>query len=126
MVLSFENETEVELHVPCSYDFEVAAHKYFASLQDGIIPLNLQFSGTAFVERAGTVMPEFVPWSCETRYALPVSVWRESVDASFPNSAWIRVDRDVFDELRRYKIATGVPTWDAAMQRLVELAKAQR
>jgi hypothetical protein len=126
MVLSFDEETEVELHVPCSYDFEVAAHKYLASLQDGIIPLNLQFSGTAFVERAGTVMPQFVPWSCETRYALPVSVWREAVDASFPNCAWIRVDRDLFDELRRYKIATGVPTWDAAMQRLVELAKAQR
>ncbi len=126
MVISFEKETEVELHVPCSYDFEVAAHKYLASLESGIVPLNLQFSGTAFVERGGTVMPEFVPWSCETRYPLPVSTWREAVDASFPNSAWIRVDRDLFDELRRYKIATGLPTWDAAMQRLVDLAKAQR
>ena len=50
MVPAFENETEIELHVPCSYDFEVAAHKYLASLQDGIIPLNLLFSGMAFVE----------------------------------------------------------------------------
>ena len=71
-------------------------------------------------------MPEFVPWSCETRYPLPVTVWREAVDASFPNSAWIRVDRDLFDELRRYKISTGLPTWDAAMQRLADLAKARR
>ena len=84
MVLSFEKETEVELHVPCSYDFEVAAHKYLASLESGAIPLNLQFSGTAFIERDGTVMPEFVPWSCEARYALPVAVWRDAVDASFP------------------------------------------
>jgi hypothetical protein len=125
MVLSFEGETEVELQIPCSYDFEVAAHKYLASLQDGIVPLNLQFSGTAFVERDGTVCPEFVPWNCEARYALPVAVWRETVDSSFPNSAWIRVNRDLFDELRRYKIATGLPTWDAALERLCELAKAK-
>jgi len=125
MVLSFEKEIEVELNIPCSYDFEVAAHKYLASLQDGIVPLNLQFSGTAFVERGGTVMPEFVPWNCEARYALPVVVWRESVDACFPNSAWIRVNRDLFDELRRFKIETGLPTWDAAIERLCELAKAK-
>ncbi len=123
MVVAFENETEVDLLVPCSYDFEVAAHKYLASLQDGVIPLNLLFSGMVFVERAGGVTPEFVPWSCEARYALPVSVWRETVDAVFPNSAWIRVNRELFDELRRFKIASGLPTWDAALERLCELAR---
>ena len=43
----------------------------------------------------------------------------------FPNSAWIRVNRDLFDELRRFKIATGLPTWDAALERLCELAKVE-
>jgi hypothetical protein len=124
-VVAFENETEIDLHVPCSYDFEVAAHKYLASLQDGVIPLDLLFSGMVFVEGEGGVTPEFVPWSCEARFALPVSVWRESIDAFFPNSAWIRVDRELFDELRRFKIASGLPTWDAALERLCELAKAK-
>ena len=100
-----KHETEVDLPIPCSYDFEVAAHKYLASLKDGIIPLNLLFSGMAFVDRSGRLTPEFVPWSCEARFALPVAVWREAVDAFFPNSAWIRVNRDLFDELRRFKIA---------------------
>lgn len=126
MVLAFEGQTEIDLPIPCSYDFEVAAHKYLASLRDGIVPINLLFSGMAFVEGANGVTPEFVPWSCEARYALPIAVWRETVDASFPNSAWIRVNRDLFDELRRFKIATGLPTWDAALERLCELGKVKR
>lgn len=126
MVPAFQHETELELPIPCSYDFEVASHKYLASLKDGIIPLNLLFSGMAFVDRSGRLTPEFVPWSCEARFALPVAVWREAVDAFFPNSAWIRVSRDLFDELRRFKIATGLPTWDAALERLCEIAKVNR
>jgi hypothetical protein len=125
VVSSFRDSTEVDLAIPCSYDFEVAAHKYLASLRDGVIPLNLMFSGMVFVEGPNGVAPEFVPWSCEARFALPVSTWRECVDAFFPNSAWIRIDRAVFDELRRFKIATGLPTWDVALARLIDLAKAK-
>jgi hypothetical protein len=126
MVPAFQHETELELPIPCSYDFEVASHKYLASLKDGIIPLNLLFGGMAFVDRSGRLTPEFVPWSCEARFALPVAVWREAVDTFFPNSAWIRVNRDLFDELRRFKIGTGLPTWDAALERLCEIAKLKR
>lgn len=126
MVLAFQNEIEFDLPIACSYDFEVAAHKYLASLTDGIVPLNLLFSGMVFVEGAQGVVPEFVPWSCEAHYPLPVAVWRETIDAVFPNCAWIRVNRDLFDELRRFKIASVVPTWDAAIQRLCDLAKVKR
>ncbi len=125
MVLAFERETEFDLQVPLSYDFEVAAHKYLASLQDGIIPLNLLFSGTVFVGGAAGATPEFVPWSCEARYALPVAIWRESIDAAFPNAAWIRVSRHLFDDLRRFKIASGLPTWEAVLERLCERAKVE-
>ncbi len=124
MVLAFEKETEFDLPVACSYDFEVASHKYLASLRSGVIPLNAMFSGMVFVQGEAGVSPEFVPWTCEARYPLPVAVWREAMDAFFPNSAWIRVSRDLFDELRGFKAATGAPTWDAALQRLCDLAKA--
>ncbi len=124
MVMAFEGSTEVEIPIPCSYDFEVAAHKYIAALQDGVVPLELLFSGMVFVESDRGVVPEFVPWSCDARFDLPVTVWREAVDAFFPNSAWIRVNRELFDELRRFKIATGLPTWDAALERLCEIAGA--
>jgi hypothetical protein len=122
IVPAFEIATEIDLPIPCSYDFEVAAHKYLASLKDGIVPLELLFSGMVFVDGPGGVTPEFVPWSCEARYGLPLGVWREAVDAHFPNSAWIRMRRDTFDELRRFKNATRLPTWDAALERLCTLA----
>ncbi len=126
-VTAFEGETEFDLTVPCSYDFEVAAHKYLAALQGGEIPLIAMFSGTLFVRGAdGTVKAELVPWSCEARYRVPVAVWRATMDAYFPNSAWLRVDRDTFDELYRVKIAGGFPTWEAMFGRLCADARCER
>ena len=126
-VLAFEGETELDLAIPCSYDFEVAANKYLRALDDGEIPLVVQFSGTVFVRAAdGGVAVELVPWSCEARYRLPVAVWRATMDAFFPNSAWIRIDRDTFDELYAFKCAGGFPTWEAALARLSAEAKSAR
>jgi len=126
-VLAFEDETELDLAVPCSYDFDVAANKYLRALEDGEIPLVVQFSGTVFVRADdGGVAAELVPWSCEARYRLPVAVWRATMDAFFPNSAWIRIDRDTFDELYAFKCAGGFPTWEAALARLCAEAKSAR
>ncbi len=126
-VLSFEGETEFDLAIPCSYDFEIAAHKYLTALRDGEIPLIAMFSGTMFVRGdGGNVQAELVPWSCEARYRLPVAVWRATMDAYFPNSAWLRVDRDTFDELYRVKIAGGFPTWEAMFGRLCADARCER
>lgn len=120
LVVGFTGESEVELHVPCSYDFAIAAHKYLTALADGEIPLILLFSGTVFVDGAQGVASEFVPWSAEARYRLPVAVWRATMDAHFPNEAWIRIGRDTFAELDRYRVANGLRTWDAALERLCE------
>ncbi len=40
--------TVVDLPVPCTFDFNVAATKYFDALEDGEVPLSLLFSGTIF------------------------------------------------------------------------------
>src|SRR5687767_627497 len=45
MVSGFSGETEVELPVPCTYDFEVSAAKYLHALGDGDVPLVLLFNG---------------------------------------------------------------------------------
>ena len=50
MVPPFRGSTVVDLPVPCTFDFNVAATKYFAALEDGEVPLNLMFSGTIFYE----------------------------------------------------------------------------
>jgi hypothetical protein len=126
MVLAFAGETEFDLPVACSYDFEVAAHKYLSALRDGEIPLELLLRGTLFAQGEGGITAALLPWECEARYRLPVALWRAAMDAFFPNGAWLRVGRDVFEELRRFKTARGLPTWDAALTQLCEEAKIER
>src|SRR6202453_3426275 len=89
MVSSFTAVTEIELPVPCTYDLEVASGRYFAGLDDGTVPLLVLFSGTVFIATEQGYSVELVPWSAEASYRMPVTVWKELVDAHFPNSAWL-------------------------------------
>jgi hypothetical protein len=119
VVPGFEgSETVVDLQVPCTFDFNVAATKYFEGLDDGDIPLNLLFSGTVFYAPADSplqVAP--ISWEQEARYKLPVKVWRQMMDAYYPNTVWINLRKDVFDRLYRYKMQHGIPTWEQAVER---------
>jgi len=119
MVPRFTGSTEIELPVPLSYDLEIGATRYFAGLDGGELPLLLLFSGTLFTMSGGRIQAGQVPWSKEAAYRLPVSLWREAVDAHFPNSAWIRMSRPVLDELLRYKSRRALPTWDSTIESLL-------
>lgn len=126
-VLAFDERAEFDLFLPCSYDFDVAAHKYFRALGGGDIPIVVQLSGTVFVRgENASVAVERVPWTCEARYRLPVTVWRETMDAYFPNSMWIRIDHDAFDRLYRCKRDGGFATWEAAIEHVCERAESVR
>ncbi len=125
-VLAFTGETEFDLTLPCSYDFEVAANKYLSALAGGDIPLEVMFSGTLFVRGNSGITAELVPWNCDARYRLPVAVYRQAMDAFFPDSAWIRIDRATFDELYRFKTAGGYPTWERALAQLRAAAESPR
>lgn len=119
-VPGFTGAVHVDLPVPCTYDLEIAATRYFYALQDGTVPLLLLFSGTVFGKNdTGGLAVEQVPWSAECAYRLPVSVWRDMVDRYFPGSAWLRLDRDVVDELARFKSREALPTWGAAITALL-------
>ena len=122
MVPGFSGSTEIDLPVPCTYDFEVTAAKYFHSLDDGEIPLLLLFSGTVFARGQTGFSVEPVPWEKEAAFRLPVAVWREVMDRYFPNSAWIRLRRDSFDALHRFRGERALPTWDDAIEALLREA----
>jgi hypothetical protein len=119
MVPGFTGSTEVELPVPLSYDLEIGSARYFASLDDGEIPLLLLFSGTVFAVEDGRISVHQVPWSAETQFRLPVRTWREAIDAHFPNSAWIRVSTQTLDKLLKFKTSRALPTWEATIQALL-------
>jgi len=119
MVPGFTGSTELDLPVPFTYDLQISATRYFASLDDGEVPLLLLFSGTVFVVTDGRLRVEQVPWSKEISCGLPAKVWREAVDAHFPDSAWVTLSRDTLDELMRFKTRHALPTWDATLRALL-------
>jgi len=120
IVPSFTGSTIVDLLVPCTFDFNVAATKFFAGLEDGTAPLNMLFSGTVFYARQdGSLQITQIPWEKEAGYRLPVSVWKEMMDLYYPNSAWLNLRRDIFERLYHYKIREGFPTWEQAIESLL-------
>ncbi|MDQ2974430.1 MAG: DUF6084 family protein [Acidobacteriota bacterium] len=122
-VTPFQGSIHVDLPVPCTFDFNVAAAKYFAALEDGEVPLNLMFSGTIFYESVGGgLQVEQIPWDREAKYRLPVRVWKEMIDIYYPNIAWLCLRRDVFDRLAQYKMERGIPTWEQALESLIATA----
>jgi hypothetical protein len=119
MVPGFSGSTEVDLPIPLSYDMEIGATRYFAGLEEGEVPLLLLFSGTLFGMSDGRLSVQQVPWSKEAKYRLPVTVWRDAIDAHFPNSAWIKISTATFDELLRFKTQAALPTWEATILALL-------
>jgi len=116
----FTGNTVVDLQVPCTFDFNVAATKYFAGLEDGEIPIELLFSGTIFYEAEdGALQVTQISWEAEAKYRLPVRVWKQMMDIYYPNSAWLNLRRDVFDRLYEYKRRRGIPTWEQALEEIL-------
>ncbi len=120
IVPRFSESIVAELPVVCTYDFEVAAAKYFYALEDGEVPLLFLFSGTVFyADGEGRLQITQLPWEKEAAFRLPIRVWKEMMDRYFPNSAWLRVRKDVFDRLYSYRGRQALPTWDATLDRLL-------
>lgn len=120
VVPGFTGAAETTLSLPCSYDFDVAAHKYLYALEDGEVPLILLFSGTVFTSGPNGFAVAPIAWDSQSRFRLPVEVWQTAMRLHFPNSAWLRLGSDVFDALHRYRIREQLLDWDEAITRLLK------
>jgi hypothetical protein len=117
VVPTFKGSTVIDLPIQCTFDFNVAATKYFEGLDDGAIPLHLMFSGTVFYADAEEVLQVApISWAQEATFTLPVKVWRDMMDAYYPNSVWLNLRKDVFERLYQYKTQRGIPTWEQALE----------
>jgi Family of unknown function (DUF6084) len=124
VVPAFVGEVVVDLPVACSFDFSIAATRYFAALDDGDLPLGFLFSGTVFFEGDdGDLQVRPISWEKEASYRLSASVWRELMDVFHPDTAWLSLRRDVFDRLDAYKSQHGLATWERAVERLLATAE---
>jgi hypothetical protein len=125
-VQGFTDNILVNLELPCTFDFNVAATKYFYALEGGDIPICVMFSGTVFYKGADEALQVVqVPWDSEARFHLPVSVWKEMMDMHFPNTAWLCLQREAFERLYDYKVRHGLPTWEHAIMRALSTEKPQ-
>ena len=117
VVPSFQGSTLVDLPVHCTFDFNVAATKYFEGLTAGEIPLHLMFSGTVFYADSEDVLQVApISWEQEAKFKLPIKVWRDMMESYYPNNVWLNLRRDVFERLYQYKIQRGIPTWEQALE----------
>jgi hypothetical protein len=120
----FSGSTVVDMPVTCTYDLEVVASKYFYALEEGEVPLEFLFSGTVFyAAEGGLLQTARISWEKEAEFRLPVRLWKEMMDHYFPNSAYLRLRRDAFDELLDYKVRNGLPTWEAAVESLLRASE---
>lgn len=121
VVPPFTDSTEIQLPVTCTYDLEVVASRYLDALGDGEVPLEFLFSGSVFYADAdGRLQTARLSWESEAEYRLPVAVWKETMEAHFRGTAWLRLRKDSFDRLAAYKSRHALATWEDAVDALLE------
>jgi Family of unknown function (DUF6084) len=120
IVPGFADRTQAVLAVPCTFDLNIAATKYFYALQDGEVPLLFLFSGTIFYSGSdGRLQIQQVSWEKEAAWRMPIEAWREMMDRHYPNSAFVCLERGMFDRLYEFKRQHGFATWEQAMAQLL-------
>jgi hypothetical protein len=120
LVPSFSESTAFAVEVPCTYDLEVTSAKYFDALSDGDVPLSFHFNGTVLYRGADDrLQVVLVPWSCTTRWRMPVDVWKRTIAAHYPGGGWIRLQHDTLEALGRRKAERGLHTFDDTVRDLL-------
>jgi hypothetical protein len=120
LVPSFTGSTLFAVEVPCTYDLEVASAKYFDSLPDGEVPLSFHFNGTVLYRGADDrLQVVLVPWSCSSKWRMPVDVWKRTIAAHYPGGGWIRLQRETLDALARRKAERGLHSFDDTVRELL-------
>jgi len=121
LVPGFTGIGEFSLDVPCTYDLEVAAAKYFYALTDGAVPMSFHFNGTILYRDGDArlqVVP--VPWSATARFRMRLSVWRAMMDEHYPGGGWVRLQPDTLAALNARRSGRGLHSFDAAVAELLE------
>jgi len=120
LVGGFTGATSFSLDVPCTYDLEVAASKYFYSLPGGEVPLSFAFNGMVlYAGEHDRLQVAQVPWSCTARWRMPVDAWQRSMAGFYPGGGWVRLQRDTLDALARRKAQAGHHDFDATVRELL-------
>ena len=120
-VPAFTGATAVRLLVPCTFDLRVASAKYFHALEEGEVALLFLYSGSVFYQADdGRLQVSRISWNKEGRFRMPVAAWQETIDHHYPNSGWLALDRQVFKRLDAFRRGLPEPTWEQAIENLLD------
>jgi hypothetical protein len=120
IVRTFTGRTTATLTLPCSFDLNVMATKYFYALEGGDVPLLFLFSGTVFYAAPdGRLQVQQISWNKEAAFKMPAAKWKELMDHHYPNMAWLALNRDVFERLYAYRRAHGLSSWEQTIEQLL-------
>ena len=121
LVGEFTGATTFRLEVPCSYDMELVAAKYFHSLPGGEVPLGFNFNGTIHYRGDdGRLQMSLVPWSATTDFRMDAGAWRRLMEHHYPNRAWLGVSDATLAALQREKARRALSTLDEVVAALLE------
>jgi Family of unknown function (DUF6084) len=121
VVPAFTEQTTFAVQVPCTYDLEVAATKYFHALEDGEVPLRFHFNGQVFYRGDDKrLQVSLIPWSRTAAFRMPVSAWRAMIEDHYPGVGWIRLSDATLRALNEYRASHGLPTFDACVSGLLQ------
>lgn len=121
-VPGFTGSAAFAIEVPCTYDLEVAAAKYFYAVCEGLIPLSFHFNGNVFYRgERGQMMIVPVSWSSTAQFSMPIATWRAMIAEHYPGGGWIRVDDETLAALNDRRGARGLSSFDACVRELLEL-----
>lgn len=119
-VPAFTGEASFGIEVPCTYDLEVAAAKYFYALADGLVPLSFHFNGNVFYhDPAGRLQMTPISWSTSAEYRMEVAAWRAMIAEHYPGGGWIRLADDTLAALNERRASRGLPSFDACIAELL-------
>jgi hypothetical protein len=124
----FQGTTVIDVPVPCTFDFNIGATKYFYGLNEGEVPVCFLFSGSIYYRRQpeNSLQVAPIPWDKEAQFRLPIKLWREMMDSYYPQTAWLCLRRDVFERCYDYKVRHGIPTWEQVFERMLEAEEIPR
>ncbi len=120
VVPAFVGSAQFALELPCTYDLEVAAAKYFYALRDGSVPLSFHFNGTVFYRQHGRLQMVPVPWSATAQFEMPIAAWRAMIAEHYPGGGWIRISDATLARLNELRGARGLPSFDACVVELLD------
>lgn len=120
MLPGFDEDLQTDLPIPCTFDFNVTATKYFDALGDGVVPTSFLFNGTIFYAGDHGLQVHQISWEKQANYPFPVSAWKRMMDMYYPNSAWLRLPRDLMQRLAQFRSRCGFTGLEQTLDRLLD------